>query len=506
MTAQDFVEIWKRRRWWFLGTTALLAATTCVVVGLWPSSYHSEALILIEQPAVSQDIVKPTAAIDNEQQISGLIQQVLSHTLLQRLPIFKTEQIVSQKDFDDLQQDFSIDIMRENTDPRRPAGKPYGLKVGFSHRTPHIAQEGANELAALVVQQADEMTLQQANETTGTLRSQLAVAETRVNQTSQALEVFKKQFAGQLPIEEQLTIETLARLQGQLEVNGQAIARARQTISDLQSTPDGDKSSTSQADSELARLETDLQNLKLKLAGFESRYKPNHPDVIKTREEIQHVEAQVNEQAAEIAASKASKPGSPNANLSPTLVARINEGQAEVAARQKEQDQVEQQIAHYQGNLGAIPLRAQQFTELEREYDAAKKNYETLRDEVSQAEQSADVYQQHEGIRYRIQDFATLPDSPDKPVRWKINSGGLGGALFVGLLLAAILELCDTSLKSDRDSEFYTGLKNLALIPDLPSPIELDRVRRNRSHWIIGTAVIAFVFAGINIYVYLVRL
>jgi succinoglycan biosynthesis transport protein ExoP len=511
MTAQDLVEIWKRRMWLILGTTALIAATTCVVVGFWPGSYRASALILIDQPAVSQDYVKPITAVDSEQEVSSLVQQALSRTLLQRLPSFKLGKDISQEDFDDLLSEVSIDILRENSDPRRPAGKPYGLKVSYRNKNPKLAQEGADELAALVVQQADQMTLQEANETTGVLRSQLAVAEQAVKERNQAMEDFKKQYVGQLPIEEQLTIETLSRMQGQLDVNGQAIERARQSISDVQagattpSASDNEKDSSSPEDPNVARLETDLQGLKVRLADLESRYKPNHPDVIKTREEIQQVEAQVKAQAAESVASKPSKTAKTATDLSPASVARVEDSKAELVTRLKEQSQIEQQVAQYQANLRAIPLRAQQFTELERSYEAAKKNYETLRDEVSQADQSIDVYQQHKGVRFRIQDFAPLPTTSDEPVRWKINLGGLGAGLFAGLLIAVVLELRNTSFKSGRDAEFYTGLKNLVLMPDFPSASELARTSKTRHRWVMGTAVTALVYAGLNLYLYVVR-
>jgi len=510
ITGQDLADIWGRQKWRFLGTSALLAALTCVVVGFWPSSYRSDALILIEQPAVSQDYVKPMFAPDSEQQISALVQQVLSHTLLQRLPMFKAGAEISQKDFEDILKEASIDVLRENTDPRRPAGKPYGLKVSFRNSVPKVAQEGANELAALVVQQADQMTVDQAKETTAVLRSQLTLAEAKVKEKSQALEDFKKQHAGQLPIEEQLTIETLSRLQGQLDVNSQAIERARQTITDLQATAptsssDSGKDSTGPEDPKLARLETDLQGLKVKLADLESRYKPNHPDVIKTKQEIERLEAQLKEQEAESAQSKSSKSAKTTPDLSPASAARIEDSKAELASRLKAQTQIEQQISQAQANLRAIPSRAQEYTELEREYESAKKNYETLRDQVSDAEQSTDVYQQHKGVHFRIQDFASLPDTPDEPVRWKINLGGLGGAIFVGLLFAAVMELRDTSFKSDRDAEFYTGLTTLALFPDFPNPSESENARKNKFRWVTGTAVTALVFAGLNLYLYVVR-
>src|SRR5271157_193243 len=508
MTGQDLMEMWKRRRWWFLGTAALIAATTCIVVGALPSSYRSDALILIEQPSVSEDYVKPLVGADDERQISRLVQQVLSHTLLQRLPMFRRQEDISQQEFDDILKNVSIDVLRESSDPRRPAGKPYGLRVSFRSKSPKIAQEGGNELANLVVQEADQMTLDQARETANVLRSQLQLAVAKVQETNQALADFKKQYAGRMPIEEQLTIETLARLQEQLDVNGQAIARARQTIADLKAPAlaptmsQGEKDSASAVDPNLAHLETDLQGLKIKLADLESRYKPNHPDVLKARDEIQRLEAQVQDQAAKSAAPKASKPAKTSPDVSPATISKIQDNEAELAARLKEQAQLQKDVARYQGNLSEMPLHAQQLSDLQREYDAAKKDYETTRDEAAAADQTTDVYQQHKGVHFRIQDYASLPDTPDLPVRWKLNLGGLGGGIFLGLLVAAALELRNTSFRSAQDVEFYTGVRNLALLPDIPNQAELQRVRRSKYLWITGAATTAVVLAVLNLYIY----
>jgi len=512
MTGQDLKDIWKRRRWWFLGIASLVAAATCVVVGFLPSSYRSDALILIEQPAVSEDYVKPLPGADDERQISRLVQQVLSHTLLQRLPMYR-QQDISQQDFDDILKNVSIEVLRESSDPRRPAGKPYGLRVSFRSKTPKTAQEGGNELASVVVQEADQMTLDQARETGNVVRSQLQLALAKVQQTNQALADFRKEYAGRLPIEEQLTIETLARLQAQLDVNGQAIARARQTIADLQTpaqTPtlsqEGDKSSASAVDPNLAHLETDLQGEKIKLADLESRYKPNHPDVLKARDEIQRLEAQVKEEEAKNTAPKVSKAAKPSPDASAATISKIHDNEAELAARLKEQTQLQQDVARYQRNLSEMPSHAQQFSDLQREYDAAKKDYETTRDQAAAADQTTDVYQQHKGVHYRIQDYASLPDSPDLPVRWKLNLGGLAGGIFLGLLVAAFLEFRDNSFKSAQDVEYYMGVKNLALLPDIPSPSELQRARKSKYLWITGTATTAVVLAALNLYIYLVRL
>jgi uncharacterized protein involved in exopolysaccharide biosynthesis len=507
LTGEDYKAIWRRRRWWFLGTSALVAAVTCLAVGLWPSSFRSEALILIDQPAVSQEYVKPIIAVDSDQVISGLIQRVLSRSVLGRLDSVK-KGIVNINDFS---INASITPLRDNSDPRRPAGKPYGLKVSFLGASREQAQRVANELAALVVEEAGKMTLDQAENMTNALRAQLQLAIVKVKETGEAMVNFRKQYAGKLPIDEQLTIQTLSHLQEESQVNGHALERTRQNIADLETasqsssadqTDTNDEKSAMQ-DPSLVRLQTDLQALKDHLADLKSRYKLGHPDLIKTEDQIKLLEAEVGSEKAKIASSNPSKPAQNSPKVSATTAARARDNQAELATLLQARNQLQGQIARYQANLSAIPSRQQQYSELQREYDAAKKDYETLRDQVTDAEHSTDVYQRLKLVRFRIQDYASLPSSAELPVRWKINLGGLGVALMLGVVLAGIKELQDTSPKSQPDVEFYFKVKCLALMPDFPTLPETERVRKKNRRWITATGLTALVLAGLNLYVYL---
>jgi succinoglycan biosynthesis transport protein ExoP len=507
LAGEDYKAIWRRRRSWFLGTSALVAAVTCLAVGLWPSSYRSEALILIDQPAVSQEYVKPIIAVDSDQVISGLIQRVLSRSVLTRSDSVK-KNIVN---FNDFSSNASITPLRDNSDPRRPAGKPYGLKVSFLGASPEQAQRVTNELAALVVEEAGKVTLDQAENMTNALRAQLQLAIAKVKETGQAMVNFRQQYAGKLPIDEQLTIQTLSHLQEESQVNGQALERTRQNIADLETasqstsadqTDTSDEKSTMQ-DPSLVRLQTDLQSLKDHLADLQSRYKLGHPDLIKAEDQIKLLEAEVVAEKSKIASANPSKPAQNSPKVSATTAARARDNQAELATLLQERNQLQGQIAHYQENLSAIPSRQQQYSELQREYDAAKKDYETLRDQVTDAEHSTDVYQRLKLVRFRIQDYASLPSSAELPVRWKINLGGLGVALMLGVVLAGIMELQDTSPKSQPDVEFYFRMQCLALVPDFPTAPETERARKKNRRWITATAFAVLVLAGLNLYVYL---
>jgi capsular polysaccharide biosynthesis protein len=72
---------------------------------------------------------------------------------------------------------------------------------------------------------------------------------------------------------------------------------------------------------------------------------------------------------------------------------------------------------------------------------------------------------QQAGEQFRVLDPANLPDRPSFPNRPLFALGGLASGLGLGLGLALVLEMRDSSLRTEQDVEFSLRLPVLALIP-----------------------------------------
>jgi capsular polysaccharide biosynthesis protein len=75
-------------------------------------------------------------------------------------------------------------------------------------------------------------------------------------------------------------------------------------------------------------------------------------------------------------------------------------------------------------------------------------------------------------------DPANLPDAPTFPNPFAFAGGGFAAGLLLGLLLAAMLEYRDTSLRNERDIWAFTKLPTLAIISHidgLPQPVKPRR-------------------------------
>jgi len=521
-TSEDYLEIWNRRKWWFLGAFFVVAVGTCIAAALLPRMYTSECLILLEgQPIESQsataDTPRPGSETESEQQLETLIQQTLSRTRLEQIMrdagYISPAEAASDSQLETFRDAITIDILK-NTDPRKTAAPPYGFKISYEDHKPKNAQRIANQLASFFVSERLKSQEQGAQESNEYLKSELDAATKDLLEKQQTLEAFKQRYSGQLPVDEQLNIQNITRLQTQLQSSQQAVERAREEEASIESgaqaTSAGGVGSTQQAtaDSARSKLTADLGSLQSKLADLLSRDTPTHPDVIKTRAEIEHVKAELAaEQQADEKTAAATTTSKSDAkpvveNISASNRKKLDDDKAEIVARIAEQKRMQDEIARYQANLQAIPSHAQEYSDLDRALQDSKLDFDSLKKKVDDAQLVNDMEIRLQGQRFRIQDFASLPDTPTTPVYWKIDLGGLGAAFMVGLVLAGALEFGDTSMKSDRDVEYYLQTKNLAMVPELPLPHETANAREKQRRWLICSVPVVLLVTAVLVFLY----
>jgi uncharacterized protein involved in exopolysaccharide biosynthesis len=138
-----------------------------------------------------------------------------------------------------------------------------------------------------------------------------------------------------------------------------------------------------------------------------------------------------------------------------------------IAEKTREQEQIKQQIRVYEERVQASPLVEQQFKELTRGYQTALDSFNDLQKKRDASAMASDLERKQEGEQFRVLDPANLPDKPSFPNRGMFALQGLGGGLALGLGIAFLLEMKDSSLKTERDVEFALRLPVLALIPEI---------------------------------------
>src|SRR5205085_5912649 len=72
---------------------------------------------------------------------------------------------------------------------------------------------------------------------------------------------------------------------------------------------------------------------------------------------------------------------------------------------------------------------------------------------------------QQQGEQFRLLNPASFPNAPSFPNRLMFAGGGFGGGLFLGLVVAFLLEMRDKSMRNEQDVEAVMELPMLVALP-----------------------------------------
>jgi polysaccharide chain length determinant protein (PEP-CTERM system associated) len=464
-----------RRYWWILAlttTVGVLGAATAVLV--LPKRYTSQTMILVEQPTVSADYVKPIISGDLTHRLASMQEQILSRTRLQpvidKFSLYlkdrsraNTEDMVAR-----LRNAVKISPMEPMTGTENRQLPGFYVNVDFDD--PRVAQQICTEITSMFLEQNAKEREQQAARTTSFLSEQLEDAKVKLDEQDAKLAQFKRQFLGSLPEEEQTNLSLLTGMNAQLEANTQALSRAEQdrafNESLLSQQEINLKSAQTGASPEEAALE--LSAMRQQLATLLAHYTPKHPDVVKLQDQINELQKRQAEMA------KADKPASVPPPT-PTIVspqtqqlrAKIRQDEINIADLTRSQNQLQKQIRDLQSRVRASPVVEQQFKEMTRNHQSALDFYNELLKKRQNSAMATDLEHQQESEQFRVFDPPSLPQKPSFPNVPVLLGGGLGGGVAAGLGILYLIAYADKSLHTERDVEKLLKLPVLTLIPCL---------------------------------------
>jgi len=125
------------------------------------------------------------------------------------------------------------------------------------------------------------------------------------------------------------------------------------------------------------------------------------------------------------------------------------------------------------------------------------KQYEKLKNDLEQARLSERLESRQKGSQFVIQDPANFPLSPAKPAKWAIALGGVVGGLFLGLVLAAAVDLLQQKIWTQFELEHLLGAAVLAEIPEILTESDEKLARKRRMRVAASFAVLAAVHVSL---------
>ena len=314
------------------------------------------------------------------------------------------------------------------------------LEITFTSQDRRLTAAAANLIADLYMRDQLEAKFTAVRHATewletrvGELRRDVGVAENRIVAYRASQGLVKGVQAG-------LEIEQVSRISTDL-------MQARNELAQVQARLDAVRGKSGAAVQaaiapSVAPLRAQQDQLAAQLQSQLARHGPRHPEVLALQS--QHAEA-ARSVGAEIARVVAAAEAEWRADKE--RVAALETSLRNVQAKQEQNEQAQ------------VPLNA-----LEREAEASRTLLQSVLERVQQTAQQTAI----ETPDARLISAAALPGQPSFPRTVPLLATACAFGLFLGLLLAYLLELSDPSFRSGEHVRQLLGLPCLALVPEIP--------------------------------------
>ena len=462
-----------RRYWWI----PAFMTVTLGVIGLaaslvLPKRYTSSTLVLVEQPTVPKDLIKPVITDDLNQRMASMKAQILSRSRLEsiinKFNLYPQERHTTH--MEELVEKLKVAIDVELIQPMAGATdhQPPGFNVSVTFDNPQLAQQICQEITSMFMEQNATVRVAQSNKTTQFLTEQLNEAKAKLDEQDKRLARFKAEHLVSMPEQEQTNITLLGGMNTQLDATTQALTRAQQDKSLNETLLTNQEANWKAAQVNQQNPETqeqELTALQQQLSALLAKYTPEHPDVIKVKAQIDDLNRRMAEAPASVPAVSAAQAALREPAAIQQLRTKIKEDEFTITGLTKRQGQIQDQIRALQSRLQASPVVEQQLKELTRSYQTASDIYNDLLKKRENSAMATDLEHEQQGENFKVLDAPSLPTSPSFPKKIIFVGGGLAAGLALSLGILYLLAISDKAMYSERDVELCLKLPVLTNVP-----------------------------------------
>jgi polysaccharide chain length determinant protein (PEP-CTERM system associated) len=500
--------IWERR-WIGLSVAWVIGGIAAVGVYKFPERYEATARVHID----SQTILRPLLQGLTVQQDAAQQATMLARTLISRPNI---ENLLKEAD-GDRDSSNTVDHARlvDSLITRIKlvsAGRDNLFSVAFRDPDPGYALRIVEGLVTTFLSASQGNKRKDADAAQRFIGEQIAIYEKRLDEAENRLKDFKLKnlallgtdgrdyFARIAEVErnvDRIRIELRAQLQSR-------DAMRRNLTRETLSAPTGEGLATQEGTPAALVSEFDgrLEAARRQLDELMTRFTDAHPDVRHTKELVQHLTVQRQKDLEQRrrtaegrsgAGSLAAKKGPqapPNLVVSQIKIA-LADAEGKIASLQSTAAEYEAQLQHLRSLAQRIPQIDAEFTQLNRDYDIQKKNYESLVSRREQAAMSGEMGAVGGLTSFRVVDPPRVAPTPVFPSRLHLLPIALVAVFAVGLACSfAASQLAPTF----RDAEDLRDVLERPVLGTV-SFLATDRMVRSmrRRHAAFAMGVIALV-------------
>lgn len=534
----DLKRIIRQRRKVLLVAFAVFFALVLLVALLLPPVYRSSATVLIEQQEIPQDLVRSTVTSFADQRIQVLIQRAMTFSRLSEIikkhGLYKdmTDREPLEKVVEKMREDISHKMISADVvDPRsgRPVQATIAFSIAYFNQNPVTAQNVANELVSIFLEENLKNRSDMAEQAEQFLESEMKRLGEETRRLEEVIAKFKQNNLRSLPEKVNMNMSFLERAEKDYEDVRRQIQALEERKVYLQSQLSQIKPYTGVVgDDKQATMTTQsrIRYLQNKYLSVSAIYSPDHPDVIRTRRELDELlaggdyqpdpvfirnqlkvlQAQLERDRStyadnhpdllrlqrQISEYEALLRKTPSSNMTTVkdadnpayiqLAASLESVEIELGHLKESRRTLQKKIEELELSLTSGPSVEKEYRDLLRDLDNNTARYQEVKAKQLEAKLARSLEKERKGERFTLIEPPLVPERPVKPNRLLIIAIGFVVSLAFAAAVVWLMEKADQTIRGSQGVQKLTGMSPLAIIPHIVTDEEL-RARKTRWRW-----------------------
>ncbi len=458
---------WRRR--YLIAVPILLLPFVGLLVGvLSPKQYASHTTMLIQETAKMNPFLEDLA-------VSAMLKErvadldTLLHSRYILSGVAKARGLVDEKTEPE-RQDQMIQRL-SGALSMKMAGKDL-IRIDYKSHTPDGMKEMLEAVTEHFVEQLMAPERSSMQDSAAFLAENLELRRRELEQAEAALAEFRDRHADQLPELHAANVTRMAQLKQRLSEREAELAGARKTLGglDLQ---------LSKTNPVLGRIEERIVLISSELALLRARYTDKHSQVqgaLRNLRRLEQERLKVMQQSKpdvepeQLWAVAGSRQLSDPGDAQPLLTSQLENLQlarSKADGLSEEAASLRRSVSELQAQISNLGDEEQELSKLQRDLKVKRKLYEDLleRHEMARLTGSLGVFEREK--RIRLIDRPYTPAAPTNLPAWLFAVAGVFGGVFLGVGLAIIAELTDSSVRRRDQLEALTGVPVITRLPPL---------------------------------------
>ncbi len=468
------------RRKYLALSVALAVLSACTLAGfIMPKVYEATSTIFIQRSTLINPLIQGVGVAGNmEEGLRTLRDSMTSRNIISRV-IKKLDMDAGDAKspkhealVDGIKKGISINVKsgggRETTDL---------FIVSYRGHNPKNVKDVVNTLVEEYISETVGYRRTDAYGAFEFVQNQLTEYKTKLEDSDKAIRAFREKNPDIVPQTEGAVLTRMEAFQTQkidADIKIQELLRRRENLKKQLS---GEKELTVAFVTREGSPEARLSYLNNQLILLSTKFTNKHPEILKTKAEIEELKKQI----AHAKANPSDAGSSETSTLNP-IYQQIREDlartEAEIDSLKARSSELLRQQQQAKSVLGGMPKEQEEWTKLQRDRNVYQHIYDDLLNKLETARVSKDLELTDKGTTFKIIDPATAPLSPVKPDRVMFIFAGIFLGIASGVGSALGVDYLNQSLKDEDAIEARLNLPVLVAIPSVL--VEEDLVQEKR--------------------------